>query len=168
MSILKFEPRTPRSLEDMILYLKDETKTTKDGLFGIGCNPTCVVVEMEIVQRIFFQERLPHSYVQVIFAFDVGISLPLLIARKVAIEIGEVLISDRRQVFGAIHYLDKPDKVHCHYLINYVSVERALYRQNYSLWYYKSKVNEILSLYNLNPIRIFTGDNYWLPITETA
>lgn len=168
LSILKFEHRTSRSLEDMILYLADKSKTTEDGLFGIGCNPSYVVLEMEFVQRIFSQEQLVHQYVQVIFAFDVGISLPLLLLRNIAIEIGQALISDRRQVFGAIHYLDKPDKVHCHYLINYVSVDGALYRQNYSLWHYKTKVNEILSLYNLNPIRIFTGDNYWCSITKTT
>ena len=94
VSILKFEPRTPRSLEDMALYLKDERKTTADGLFGIGCNPSYAVLEMEFVQRIFFQEQLTHPYLQVIFAFDVGIKFPLQLIRVISQEIGQALIWD--------------------------------------------------------------------------
>lgn len=164
MSILKFEPRTPRSLEDMVLYLKDERKTTADGLFGIGCNPSYAVLEMEFVQRIFFQEQLAHPYLQVIFAFDVGIKFSLQLIRVISQEIGQALILDSRQVFGAIHYLDKPDKIHCHYLINYVGIDGNLYRQNYSLRHYKVEVNMILNFYGLNQIKIFNGDEHLVPV----
>lgn len=58
LSILKFEHRTPRSLEDMILYLADRNKTTADGMFGIGCNPLHAALEMKFVQKLFFYEDL--------------------------------------------------------------------------------------------------------------
>ena len=163
VSILKFEPRTPRSLEDMILYLKDRSKTTEDGIFAIGCNPVHAALEMEFVQRLYFYDNLVHPYVQVIFAFDVGINLSLSLLRQIAIEIGQVLIVDRRQVFGAIHYLNT-DKKHCHYILNYVSVLGELYRQNYSLWHYKQAVNEILGLYSLGLIKVYSNDRNCLPL----
>ena len=163
VSILKFEPRTPRPLEDMISYLTDSTRTTEDGIFAIGCNPLHAALEMEFVQRLFFYENLVHPYVQVIFAFDVGVNLSLSLLRQIAIEIGQVLIVDRRQGFGAIHYLNT-DKKHCHYLLNYVSVLGELYRQNYSLWHYKQAVNEILGSYSLNLIKTYASDKYYLPM----
>ena len=157
LSILKFEHRTPRSLEDMILYLADRNKTTADGMFGIGCNPLHAALEMTFVQKFFFYENLVHPYLQIIFAFDVGINLPVHLLRQIAMEIGQALILDRRQVFGAIHYLNT-DKKHCHYLVNYVSVEGKLYRQNYSLWHYKQAVNEILRVYSLDLINTYAND----------
>lgn len=167
VSILKFEPRTPRPLEDMILYLTDRTKTTEDGIFAIGCNPLHAALEMEFVQRLFFYDNLVHPYVQVIFAFDVGIDLSLSLLRQIAIEIGQVLIVDRRQVFGAIHYLNT-DKKHCHYLLNYVSVFGELYRQNYSLWHYKQAVNEILGSYSLGLIKVYSNDRNCLPLAYVS
>ena len=167
VSILKFEPRTPRSLEDMILYLTDRSKTTEDGIFAIGCNPVQAALEMEFVQRLFFYENLVHPYVQVIFAFDVGINLSLSLLRQIAIEIGQVLIVDRRQIFGAIHYLNT-DKKHCHYLLNYVSVNGELYRQNYSLWHYKQAVNKILCSYSLELIKVYSNDRNCLPLAYAS
>lgn len=145
------------------MYLADKHKTTEDGIFGIGCNPSYAALEMEFVQRIFFYDCIVHPYLQVIFAFDVGIDLPIKLLKKISVEIGQVLILDRRQVFGAIHYLDKPDKIHCHYIINYVSVDGELYRQNYSLWHYKKAVNKILVSYTLKPIIMHDSDIYNLP-----
>lgn len=146
----------------MVLYLTDENKTSMDGIFGIGCNPTYATLEMEFLQRIFFHDKLDHPYIQVIFAFDVGLNLPLNFLRTISIEIGFELISDRRQVFGAIHYLDKPEKIHCHYLINFVGIDGSLYRQRYSLWHYKTAVNKILIAYNLTPIKMYINDKFAL------
>ena len=112
----------------MILYLADKSKTTADGIFGIGCNPLHAALEMNFIQKLFFYENLVHPYLQIIFAFDIGINLPVHLLRQIAMEIGRALIVDRRQVFGAIHYLNT-DKRHCHYLVNYVSVEGKLYQQ---------------------------------------
>lgn len=167
VSILKFEPRTPRSLEDMISYLADRNKTTEDGIFAIGCNPIHAALEMQFVQRLYFYDNLVHPYVQVIFAFDVGINLSLSLLRQIAIEIGQVLIVDRRQVFGAIHYLNT-DKKHCHYILNYVSVLGELYRQNYSLWHYKQAVNEILGSYSLGLIKVYSNDKNYLPLAYAS
>ena len=156
LSILKFEPRTPRSLEDMLLYLMDENKTSEDGIFGLGCNPAFAALEFNFVQKIFFREQIAHPYLQVIFAFDQGLVLPINRLRKIAIEIGQVLVSDQRQVFGAIHYLNTA-KIHCHYLINFVNVFGELYQQKLSLWHYKRNVNEILDSHGLSLIHFF-GD----------
>ena len=62
-----------------------------------------------------------------------------------------MLTTDKRQVFGAIHYLNT-DKIHCHYMINYVGIDGTLYRQNYSVYHYRDLVNAILQEYGLNPI----------------
>lgn len=160
MSILKIEYRTPRSLYSMIDYLKDKEKTSYEGIFAIGCNPLRAEQEMQFVQDIYFRDNITHPYVQVIFAFDVNINLPLTLIREVCFQIGLVLILDKRQVFGAIHYLGKDsNKVHCHYLINHVGIDGSLYKQHYSLQYYKNKVNEILLFYNLNPIKMYEPNN---------
>lgn len=161
MSILKIEYRTPRSLYSMIDYSKDKEKTSTEGLFAIGCNPLKAEQEMQFVQDIYFRDNITHQYVQVIFAFDIDINLPLTFIREVCFQIGQILILDKRQLFGAIHYLGKDShKVHCHYLINYVGIDGSLYKQHYSLHYYKNKVNEILFLYGLNPIKMFAPDNF--------
>ena len=156
MSILKFENRTPKTLSEMVEYLTDESKTTEAGIFGIGCNPKFVVDEFELVQRIFFKETITHPYLQVIFSFDVGVSLPIQYLREICIKIGRTLITDKRQVFGAIHYLNT-DKIHCHYLLNFVDATGKLYEQKYSLWHYKNEINKIIIAYSLNPIKIFEG-----------
>ena len=76
-------------------------------------------------------------------------------------KIGLALILDRRQVFAAIHYLGKAaQKIHCHYMINYVSVDGELYSQTYSLRQYKKAVNAIIVPYGLNPIKMFDVDEY--------
>lgn len=154
MSILKFENRTPKTLREMYDYMTDVTKTNEEGIFGIGCNPNFVVSEMEFVQKSFLREKILHPYLQVIFAFDVGIRTPLNSLREICIKIGELLSQNQYQVFGAIHYLDT-DKIHCHFMINYISINGELYRQKESLFSYKKKVNEILQAYGLNRIKSF-------------
>ena len=92
-----------------------------------------------------------HKYKQVIFSFDVGLELSPEIIIEVCFRIGHVLVLDKRQVFGAIHGIGTR-YVHCHYMINYVGIDGTLLRQEYSVIYYKRKVNEILSDYGLTPI----------------
>ena len=152
MSILKFENRTPRNLQQMYDYLFDYKKTDIYGIFGIGLNPLTAVADMKFMQYLYPRPHLTHEYVQVIFSFDRGIDLNIIKLREICIKIGRVLITDKRQVFGAIHYLNT-DKIHCHYMINYVGIDGTLYRQNYSVYHYRDLVNEILQEYGLNPIR---------------
>lgn len=151
MSILKIEPRTPKSMQEMYDYLIDARKTDVQGLFGIGVNPRYAVQEMEFVQRYFCKERLLHPYVQMILAFDIGLCYNLLALREVCFEIGQRLVLDRRQVFGTIHYKGT-DKPHCHYMINYLSIDGHMYRQCYSVYYYRQEVNRILKSHGLSPI----------------
>lgn len=153
MSILVFEPRTPRRLEEMYSYLSDSAKTSWDGMFGIGVTVGEAVTQMRFIQNLYKFENLLHEYFQVIFCFDVGVMVNLGFLRGVCERIGRVLITDERQVFGAIHYLDKPDKIHCHYIINFVGIDGALYRQKFSLQHYRQRVNAILMEYSLSLIR---------------
>ena len=154
MSILKFENRTPRNLQQMYEYLTDRKKTDFYGIFGIGLNPFKAVTDMQLMQNLYRRQPLAHEYFQVILSFDEGIMLNISRARVICERIGEVLITDKRQVFGAIHYLNKDAyKMHCHYLINYVGTDGSLYRQNHSVYYYRDLVNEILQEYGLNPIQ---------------
>lgn len=153
MSILVFERHTPRRLEEMYFYMVDPMKTSPQGLFGIGVTVENAVNQMKFVQNVHKFENLLHEYVQVIFCFDVGVRANIGLLREVCERIGQVLITDKRQVFGAIHYLDKPDKIHCHYMINFVGIDGSLYRQNYSVKHYKLLINEILSDYDMSPIK---------------
>lgn len=146
----------------MIFYLTDDTKTNRDGIFAIGCNPFSASLEMEFVQRIFFRDQLAHPYLQVIFAFDTEIDLPFSLIRNISIAIGYCLLYDRRQLLGAIHFLDKPNMIHCHYLINFVGIDGSLYRQKYSLRHYKTYINDLLNLHNLNPIKINLDDTSYI------
>ncbi len=159
MSILKFENRTPRSLEEMYRYLTDPTKTDARGLIGIGINPYNPVAEMRLIQSIYFRENLSHDYVQIIFAFDVGIEINIETLREICIRIAKFLVPDRRQIFGTIHYLNT-DKIHCHYIINCVGIDGNLYQQGHSVRSYKKQVNEILNDYGLSPITFFEGNSY--------
>ena len=153
MSILKYEYRTPRNIEKMYKYLTNSKKTDVKGIFGLGVNPFNAANEMLFVQFVHGKLYLSHEYVQVIFAFDIGITLDIEVIREICIKIGEVLITDKRQVFGAIHYLNKDaQKMHCHYLINYVGTDGSLYRQKYSVYHYRNLVNGILKEYGLNPV----------------
>lgn len=152
MSILKFENRTPKTLQEMYDYMTDTTKTNEDGIFGIGCNPNYAVSEMEFVEKIYLREKILHQYLQVIFAFDVGVKTPLNTLKEVCIKIGKLLSQNQHQVFGAIHHLNT-DKIHCHFLINYVSINGELYRQEKSIFYYKQEINKILKTYGLNEIK---------------
>lgn len=140
----------------MVAYLVDETKTSDDGIFGIGCNPSFAATEFHFVQKIFFRDQLAHPYLQVIFAFDQGLVLPINRLRQISTSIGRSLVQDQRQIFGAIHYRNT-DKIHCHYLINFVNVFGELFQQKFSLWHYKRNVNEILDSYGLSRIHFF-GD----------
>ena len=157
MSILVFEHRTPRSIQNFYNYLTDPLKTSCEYIFGIGCNPLNAAKEMSLVKdNIFYKDDLIHSYLQVIFVFDEGLSLPLDYVKNICIDIGYALIIDQRQLFGAIHYKDKDQfKTHCHYMINSVSIEGKLYHQVYSLQHYKKAINNILTSHGLNPIRMY-------------
>ena len=167
MSILKFENRTPNNLQQMYDYLFDLKKTDIHGIFGIGLNPLTAVADMKFIQYLYRRQPLAHEYVQVILSFDEGIMLNISRARVICERIGEVLITDKRQVFGAIHYLNT-DKMHCHYLINYVGTDGSLYRQNYSVHYYRDLVNEILQEYDLNPIqKLQCSDSNYYEGTES-
>lgn len=152
MSILVFEPSTLRNLEGMYYYLSDPAKTSWDGMFGIGVTVGEAVHQMRFVQNFYKFEKLLHEYFQFIFCFDVGIMANLGFLREVCERIGRVLITDERQVFGAIHYLDKPDKIHCHYMINFVGTDGSLYRQKLSVHHYRKSVNAILMEYGLSLI----------------
>lgn len=154
MSILKFENRTPRDLKSMVAYLMDSSKTTAKGIFGIGVDPSDVVNQMRLIHNIYRYKELSHEYLQIIFCFDVGVALNIWQLREICEKIAWILITDKRQVFGAIHYLNT-DKIHCHYLINYVGIDGSLYSQKYSVSYYKNLVNCILTEYNLNKIEFF-------------
>ena len=159
MSLLKFEDRTPRSLEDMCAYMCDSRKTDSNGIFGIGVNPYNAANEMRLVQNIYHRENLTHEYVQIIFCFDMGVSAPIELLREVSVKIGQILIRDERQVFGAIHYLNT-DKVHCHYLINYVGVDGSLYQQVFHVNHYKKLVNELLAEYGcFQPIKFYENES---------
>ena len=151
MSILKYEYRTPRNIEKMYEYLTDSKKTDNRGIFGLGVNPFNAANEMLFVQFVHGEPYLSHEYVQVIFAFDMGITLDIEVIREICIKIGEKLITDKRQVFGAIHYLNT-DKIHCHYMINYVGIDGSLYRQNYSVYHFRESINKILQEYGLNAV----------------
>ena len=153
MSILIFENRTPRSLGEMCEYMADPEKTGGKGMFGIGVNPAAPAQEMQFVQDIHAREDLAHPYVQVIFSFDADVRIGLPEMQEVCMEIGQALVSDERQVFGAIHSQGTDNK-HCHYVINYVGIDGALYRQGHHVNYFKRKVNAILLAHGLTPIKI--------------
>ena len=78
MSILKFENRTPRNLQQMYDYMCDEQKTDFYGIFGIGLNPLTAVSDMKFMQYLYQRQELSHEYVQVIFSFDRGIDLNII------------------------------------------------------------------------------------------
>ena len=159
MSILKFESSTPRNLQDMYSYMIDREKTAPQFIFGIGVNPINAVQEMKLIQHIHGYYNLVHEYKQVIFCFDTGVKLEESLIKKICWRIGEVLnFGDKRQIVGAIHGIGT-DRIHCHYMINYVGIDGALLRQKYSVIHYKNKVNELLQEYGLTPIYYY-GSEY--------
>ena len=81
----------------------DENKTNESLIFGLGVNPLNAVAEMKFVQYVYGRYNLMHKYKQVIFSFDVGLELTPKIILEVCIRIGQALVLDERQVFGAIH-----------------------------------------------------------------
>lgn len=151
MSILKFVNKTPKPIHEMYSYLTDPQKTTQNMIFGINVNPYNAGVEMEFTQEIFHVHEIRNPYVQVIFAFDQGLNISPLLALNICKRIGYSFAYDNRQIFGAMHY-NKPHQIHCHYMINYVSIDGSLWRQGKSVVSYKSEINEILRRYHLNPI----------------
>ena len=161
MSILKYVSSNSRqSLAAMYQYLTDKEKTDlRHGLIGYGLNPQYADKEMAFVQRLHHFEGSFHvkQYQHVIFAFDVGVcyqySLDLIY--RISNEIGWAILPDRRQMLGAIHYKNT-DKVHCHYMMNYINLDGDLYRQQHPLHYYKNRVNAVLQAYGLNKIDCFT------------
>lgn len=157
MSILRFESRTPRNLQDMYNYVVDKSKTNGIWIFGVGVNPANAVAEMKFVQYVYGRHNLIYEYKQIIFSFDEGIKINEDVLLEVCVRIGYALILDERQVLGAIHGVGT-SRVHCHYLINYVGIDGSLLRQKFSVVFYKRRINEILSEYGLTPI-YFEADN---------
>lgn len=160
MSILKFESRTPRTLAEMYNYMVDVKKTDYESVFGIGVGAFGVVQEMEFIQRLYYKENLLHPYVQIIFSFDVDVCLEKSVLCGICKEIGSILVWDKRQLFGAVHYKNT-NNIHCHYMINYINIDGASYRQAYSVIMYKQWANNILQKYQLNPINYFGIDNQY-------
>ena len=156
MSILRFESRTPRNLQDMYNYVVDKSKTNGIWIFGVGVNPANAVAEMKFVQYVYGRHNLIHEYKQIIFSFDEGIKINEDVLLEVCVRIGYALILDERQVLGAIHGVGT-SRVHCHYLINYVGIDGSLLRQKFSVVFYKRRINEILSEYGLTPIYFGAG-----------
>lgn len=159
MSILKFVDGTPKNLRAMYNYMVDSSKTNPKWIFGLGVNPTSAVEEMKFVQQVYGYYNLMHEYKQCIFCFDVGLKLEGNLIIEVCYRIGEILqFGDRRQILGAIHGVGT-EKIHCHYMVNYVGIDGSLLRQQYSVIYYKKCINEILKEYELNPIYYFGSDD---------
>ena len=153
MSIDRFVPETPKSLQEMSDYLSDPRKTTTDSFIGIGVNPKNMVEEMQFVQDVYSHKQFRHPYVQNIFAFDVDTKLDMETLREICTRIASVLVNDERQVAGVIHF-ENDHRIACHYIINYVGMDGSLYRQQYSVEHYRKKINEILEEYGLQPIKL--------------
>lgn len=154
MSILKYLYRNQRtSPVEMYSYLANPEKTDVNGLIGYGLNPLYAAEEMLFLQHLYHFEGSCHSrlYQHVIFAFDVDLHLPFGLIRQIAYEIGLALLTDERQMLGAIHFKNT-DKIHCHYMMNYINMDGQLYRQNHPLHYYKNRVNAVLQKYGLKDI----------------
>lgn len=154
MSILKFEPRTRRDLYEMCQYLIDPNKTDYRGLLGFSVNPLQAAKEMEFTQLMYHKEKMWHPYLQIIFSFDRGMELPVDSARMICTEIGKALLPDRRQCLGAIHF-KKTNHIHCHYLVNNISIDGELaYTQYHYILEYYDKINAILKKYGMNEISL--------------
>lgn len=153
MSILKFVNGCHRSLIQMQDYLLDEKKTIPEMTFGIGINRDYPAEQMSLVQKYYYAANLINPYKQIIFSFDRGIHLSSFEYFQISYEIGKCLLTDKRQLFGAIH-LNDPEKVHCHYMINWISIDGKYWRQEKSLYLIKKKVDKILLDHGLRPILI--------------
>lgn len=160
MSILKYVNHNLRtSLVEMYSYLTNPEKTDASGLIGYGLNPSYAAEEMLFVQQLPHYEVSCHSklYQHVIFSFDHGLQLPFGLIHQISDEIGWVLLPDERQMLGAIHFKNTAN-VHCHYMMNYISIDGKPYRQNHPLHYYKNRVNAVLQKYGLNDIVCYVPD----------
>ena len=159
MSILRFEDRTPRTIEGMIDYMDDERKKMdevmkgEENVFGIGVNPHTAKEEMQFIRDLHHREDITHPYVQVILGFDKGIELDPIAVKEACVKIGERLIYDERQVLGAIHFQEE-DNLDCHFMINYVGIDGSLYQQGHHVNYYKRLANEVLEEHGLPLIRM--------------
>ena len=154
MSILKIITNTPKTMLEMYDYMIDQNKTSADTIFGIWCNPFTAIEEMQFVKNIYHSNYL-HPYTQIIFIFDIGVNYDLYIIKSICKQIGYILITDKRQVFGAIHYKgNEQTGIHCHYMVNSVGIYGNHYKIMHYLRYYEL-VNKILISYNLNPIKMF-------------
>jgi hypothetical protein len=152
MSILRFENRTPRTLQGIYDYVLDPSKTSSDLSFTIGVGLLTAVKEMELVRRCH-NKKYTSPYVHFIFCFDKNLNgKSHLYLCAVAKEIALALIHDQRQCFGAVH-INKPNQLHIHIIINTTSINGELWRQQGSVLYYKKKVNTILIKYGLTPIK---------------
>lgn len=145
MLIVKFENRTPRPLEKMVEYVFDPEKTDEDCSLGIGINPRFCQDEWWVPWKIYniSPEDIAHTYVQVIVSLEL---MPVFLKSlwiPIFYEIGQSLITDRRQVIGGIHFKGT-EHVHCHYLINYLSFEGTLYRQEHKVSYYRAKIEQVV------------------------
>ena len=152
MAIHKIVDKTPKSLEKMCKYLADPKKTNKNCFIGVGVNPYNAANEMQFVQDVYAHESLKHPYVQEILSFDVDTKLDIETLREICTRIASVFVLDERQVYGVIHFEDE-HRIACHYIINYVGMDGSLYRQTYSVYHYREKINEILEEYGLAPLK---------------
>lgn len=158
MSILKFVHSTPRALTDMYAYLTDINKTDYEHIFGIGVNPRHAVEEMTYVHNLYRRKHLLHQYKQVIFSFDKGLSIDDSLLKIICMDIGKILLFDDRQIIAAIHYKNT-NHIHCHYLINYLSIQGEYYRQKQSVYAYKIMINQLLMKYNIPNIYYYGIEN---------
>ena len=160
MSILKFVYKNKRhDLYEMYNYLINPAKTSYDSFIGFNVNPVNPIPEMQLVQNYYhypYRDNSYKTYQQVIFSFDNYIDGQFLPIRDICVEIGLALLGDeQRQIFASIHFFGT-SSIHCHYMINYVDINGNLYRQKYSIYYYKTKINTILSKYRLPLIKIYS------------
>lgn len=172
MSILKAVNGSPRTLEEMYRYLTDPKKTIPQMTFGIGVNPKSAVKEMTMIQKMYHYEELQNQYKQFVFSFDKWTrwdgpsNMNLALIYSISYRIGTYLIgSEKRQLFGAIHF-NKLPYLHCHYMINWISIDGKRWRQEKSLYSYKQELNTFLRDYGLTIIRCYEGvdpENYQQP-----
>lgn len=158
MSILNFPLLGKRNLEEMYHYIVNPSRTNDLVIFGLGVNPHYALLEMEFAHYAFCTGTR-NQYQQVIFSFDkeVDKKLSLRQIREIGEKIG-MLFANQYQVLGALHI--NTNNLHFHYLINSVNINTGkCYCQEGSIYYYYKAVNEIITVYGLEPIKYYGYDS---------
>lgn len=158
MSIIKFVQGARRTLPEMYQYLTDENKTSLDYCFGVNTDICNAVEEMQYVKNLHHMNDLVYPYKQIIIDYNVSpdeADLPLIL--EVSKEIAKLLVPDYRQALGVIHYKNI-DHVHCHYMINTVSLSGVAYHQANHINWFRYGVNDILNENGLEPL---TNNKNW-------